>query len=358
MIRRLLVITAATLTLFACASTDDRYDPESRIDTTKERYTAAPGPSPVGAIPEVTLHDAARNKDLGLSIEYPTRSANNPLIIFSHGFGGSQREYVGLSSQWTSYGYVVIKPTHADAGGLPSAKSIEDVWASQTQNEWRNRVRDISLIIDSLDTLEERYPELKGKIDHTKIGVGGHSYGAYTAMLIGGAKTFPGGVSYADPRVKAIVLMSPQGPSDIRGLTNESFATINVPALFMTGTRDQTSETETAEWRQKAYELAPAGDKWLLSIEGARHGSFTGRMDQLMEMAARERNEPSAGGVFGDPNADEMRRRPRTRSESAMFQERDIFRRIQTLSLAFWDLYLKGDANGRTQLENAKAVHK
>src|SRR5205085_5390878 len=114
----------------------------------------------------------------------------------------------------------------------------------------------------SLDVLEKAYPELQGRIDHAKIGVAGHGYGAFVAMLLGGVRTFPGAVSYADPRVKAIAAMSPWGPDNAHGLTKESFVSLNVPALFMIGGRDDgTNGTLSAETRKQAWELLPADRK-------------------------------------------------------------------------------------------------
>src|SRR5881628_341743 len=78
-------------------------------------YSADMGPSPVGVIPAATLHDTQRNKDVEISIEYPTRGGSFPIIVFSHGYGSSDRGYEPLVSYWTSNGYVCIRPSHADA---------------------------------------------------------------------------------------------------------------------------------------------------------------------------------------------------------------------------------------------------
>jgi predicted dienelactone hydrolase len=353
-----IVTVVFALFAFACGTQQgsDRNQDGLR-DTPTGRYGGALGDSPVGVIPDITLHDAARNKDYQISIEYPTRGTNAPVIIFSPGFGGTNDSYVGLSSSWTSNGYVVIRTSHADSNRVPPVGNAADAWATQTQTEWRNRVRDVTFIIDSLKDLEQRYPELQGKIDATKIGVGGHSYGAFTAMLIGGVKTFPNGTSYADPRVKAIVAMSPQGPGDVRGLTNESFASLTVPAMFMTGTKDTgVTDAETPEWRREAYTLSPAGDKWLVVLEGARHASFTGRMEDLI-MAVRMENER----INSDPTPtrDTIRAMPpQTGPNRTMLSpnERAIFARVKGLSLAFWDLYLRGEAKGREALEAQTAA--
>lgn len=333
----------ALLLLAGCASAHDM----DETDAPRSRYSGQAG-DPVGSIPDVTLHDAQRNRDVVVTIEYPTRGGPSPVIVFSHGFGGSNRAYVGLSSFWASHGYVVIRPRHADSGRLRDLQDVQDIWETQTPADWAARVRDVAFVLDSLEKLEEQYPELKGKVDRSRIGVGGHSYGAHTAMLIGGGRTFPGGVRYADSRVKAIVAMSPQGPAADRGLTAESWTELRLPALFMTGTLDRgVTEDETPEWRRKAFELAPGGDKWFVSVEGARHGSFAGRSNDFVDRrmaaadAARTQSERNRAAAEAQ------------RAQNVVGRERSIFATIRLLSLAFWDAYLRGDAAGREQLEKA-----
>jgi predicted dienelactone hydrolase len=362
MIRRLMIPLCLVLLAGACASSDNTDDDNdyytrqtSSSGSTKTRYGAAAGESPVGAIPDAVLHDNDRNKDITISIDYPTRGTAHPLIVFSPGFGGSNRGYVGLASWWASNGYVVIRASHADAGRVQDLRALTDIWESQTPADWRNRVRDLTFILDSLGTLEQRYPELAGKIDHARIGVGGHSYGAYTAMLVGGARTFPGGTSYADPRVKAIIAMSPQGPSETRGLTNESFATLRVPALFMTGTNDRgVTDAETPDWRRQAFELAPAGDKWLVVIQGATHATFTGRLDQFVEMQAREQAAQPGNTVVDPATGAIIEQRPRSRAQGMALRARATFGTVRALSLAFWDDYLGGNAKGREELQRTR----
>src|SRR5437867_8814810 len=106
----LLVIIAA-----ACSSSTPNQPATAPVALTVGNYSADMGPSPVGVIPAATLHDAQRNKDVEVSIEYPTRGGSFPIIVFSHGYGSSDRGYEPLISYWTSNGYVCIRPSHADA---------------------------------------------------------------------------------------------------------------------------------------------------------------------------------------------------------------------------------------------------
>jgi predicted dienelactone hydrolase len=344
MIRRLIAIGA--LALAACATDANKTSVSGAAETeaaSRSRYTSDPGPTPVGAIPDAALRDPQRDREILLNIDYPTRGGPHPLLIWSHAGGGSNRAYTGLSSHWAGYGYVVIRPAHGDSpeNEEPAAEV------------WRNRVRDVTFVLDSLDALEQKYPELQGKIDRSRIGVGGHARGAVTAMQLGGLQMFPGPVSSADARVKAIVAMSPPGPRESWGIRTESFAAIKVPALFITGTLDKGSrDDETPEWRRQAFDLAPEGDKWLMVIQGARMATFTGRLDSFVEEASRTRDP-----VPLDPRADpreveqERQRRANSRGIAAGQQERALFGIAKSLSLAFWDAYLMNDATGREHLD-------
>ena len=345
--------------------------PEPPSSNERTRYSGIEiGPTPVGAIPDVVIRDNDRNKDVQVTIEYPTRGGPHPLIILSPGFGGTHRGYIGLSSYWTANNYVVIRVNHGDR--TANVENAEDIWANATPADWRNRVRDVSFVLDSIESLTKRFPELEGKIDMTKIGVAGHSYGAQTAMLAAGVRTFPGAVSYADPRIKAVIAMSPQGPSESRGLTSESWTELRVPALFMTGTKDQgTTELETPEWRAESFKLSPAGDKWLVTVEGAGHATFGGGPGRSIEQIAREQSDRGPMTIPLPPDPDEPRvpgggRNPRDtrvsgpplnvrggRAENAALRQQEMMGIIRGVALSFFDTYLRADAAGREALEKA-----
>ncbi|HYH05682.1 MAG TPA: hypothetical protein VEK11_01365 [Thermoanaerobaculia bacterium] len=357
MIRRILCTLLVSLSLIGCGTSATGLDEDQ---TPRSRYAGMAGESPVGIIPEGMLRDEARGKDLVMTIEYPTRATNSPLLIFSHAYASSNRDYIGLSSNWASQGYVVIKPAHADAAR--TLRGVDDQWTSQTADDWRNRARDITFILDNLDRLEQAYPELQGKIDRTKIGVGGHSYGGFTASLVAGVRTYPGATSYADPRVTALLVMAPVGPAENRGLTRESWTELRVPAMFMSGGSDSgVAESETPEWRRQAFELSPAGDKWLVVMAGARHGTFTGRMSALQPTLAPDR--PQLGDPDRDPNRNPTSIAPPTvpdsrgpgRESPSALRERNTFNNVKAISLMFWDRYLRGTEEGKTALENASS---
>lgn len=278
-------------------------------------YTAAPGPYQVAAIDSITLHDAARNKDLLVKIYYPIASGERhpfPVIIFSHGLYGSKNGYGALGEYWASYGYVCIHPSHVDSLRDGSYRAGLRA-AIQDPRLWQERPEDIHFLLDQLSELERISPQLRGLLDHSRIGVGGHSYGAYTTQAIGGATvTMPDSTSprsFADKRVKAIVILSPQGEGQM-GLTKDSWNDLTRPMLAMYGSRDFGSQRQTPTWRSQSYSSSPAGDKYDVEVQGATHMTFAGR----------------------DNN--------------------DMFKCVMTDTLAFWDAYIKDDPAAKRWLQS------
>jgi predicted dienelactone hydrolase len=140
---------------------------------------------------------------------------------------------------------------------------------------WDRRPRQVSFVLDSLGRIEAEVPALGGRLDRERIGVGGHSFGAHTSMLVGGALAYPlprgEGRSFRDPRVKATLLISPQGVGGL--LRTDSWRDYAVPALVITGSEDRSPIHGTEpESRLDPFRLAPPGRMRLAWIEGAHHG--------------------------------------------------------------------------------------
>lgn len=278
---------------------------------------ADPGPFRIKTIQEIILHDAKRKKDLPARVTYPNATGPFPVVVFSHGAYGSKDAYRPLAEFWASHGYVVLQPTHADSIALGNRLGDKSVFQT-----WQTRPADISFLLDSLGEIESKNPVLKGKLDVKRIGVGGHSFGANTAQLIGGAKAVVAGreKSFADPRVRAVMLLSGQGPGEM--LTEKSWTQFTRPLFVMTGSKDGPTRTgQPAEWRKKPYELSPPGDKYLVWVEGLDHGY---------------------GGITG------VRFNPKNKDNP------DHVRWTQIVTLAFWDAYLKENPTARDFLRSDK----
>lgn len=307
------------------------------------------------------LTDLRRQRQIPIKVSYPEAQGKFPIIIFSHGTGASKDDYDALTHFWASKGYICIQPTHADSIALKkqqgeSTNFNEAVREILTDSQaWKNRTADISFIISALSGLELKVPELKGKMDKQRIGVGGHSYGAYTAQLIGGATIdIPGetkGQSFTDPQVRAILLLSPQG-SGQQGLTRNSWTNLKLPMMMMTGSRDRGAQGQGPEWKEEPFKYSPAGDKYLVFIEGATHFSFSGRLaqggDETQTQAQRrpgwrlrERFGVGQSGGLG------VRRR-----FGGAQQQENIFNYVKVASVSFWDAYLKQDTQAKNYLKS------
>jgi len=291
-------------------------------------YHLKDGPFVVTEVSDIVLHDAKRNKDLHVRIFYPNSVGPYPVIVFSHGAGGSQTCCDSLTRHWATYGYVTLQPTHEDSAVRRRNAGEENILFLQAVREalknpalWESRPRDISFVLDSLPALENRIPGLAGKMDATRIGVGGHSMGSYTAEAIAGATVdLPGhpGMSFADRRVKAILCLSPQGPGQF-GLTGHSFDGIKLPFIGMTGSLDSLGPVASPVWHKAAFERSQPGDKFQVFINGANHMSFI--------------------------NARTLSPAPSAKAEA-------IIGYTNSASLAFWDVYLKGDAQAKEYLQS------
>lgn len=316
--------------------------PANRAGDAQENgaYHLEDGPFAVGESASFKFHDAAREKTLDTTVRYPKPTSARPfsdddrfpLIVFSHGMGGSKRAFENLSRHWASRGYVVIHPTHSDNLALQreigaDVRSFRDNPKSYlTKVDPKERVDDVKLILDSLDSVEKsidllRAPGGKGRIDRERIGMAGHSAGAFTTQIAFGAKVrgmrFGGGLkptSFGDDRIKAAIVISGPGLNNL-AFTKDSWSEISRPMMVITGSKDVTrASDETPETRQHPYDYARPGDKYLVFIEGATHSSYAGN-----RMATR---------LLGEPPAENIERIGAITSAS---------------TTAFWDSYLKQD---------------
>lgn len=258
-----------------------------------EIIAAKPGLLAVDVADDLAFRDVARKRDVPYKAYFPAAGGPYPVIVFSHGFGASKDAFAEVGRHWAAHGYVVIHPSHAD--GLGRRSSDADVAGQASPQRTRpgrllyglndpekiaDRVADVVLVIDCLDRLPEVIPRLRGRVDAQRIGVGGHSFGAYTAMLIGGVTADLGGEkarSFRDERVTCILPISGQGTGQ-QGLTEASWAALALPMMTITGSRDRGVGGQGVDWKKEPYQLSPPGDKYLVVIDGANHFSFGGRL--------------------------------------------------------------------------------
>lgn len=243
-----------------------------------EARAHAAGLPAIVSISPITLPSRGRGVDLHVRISLPIAGDALPVIIFSHGNGQSLHAYGPLADHWAAHGFAVIQPTHLDSRMLGLAP--DDPRRPQF---WRFREQDLTAILDGLNRIENEALMIRGRLDHSRIAVAGHSWGAQTASsLLGATHPDPDDgsvVNGKDNRVKAGVLLAAPGRGN--NLTEYAartypfmypdFSTMTAPTLIIVGDRDVGRlSTRGAEWWRDAYDLSPS-PKALFTAFGGEH---------------------------------------------------------------------------------------
>lgn len=233
---------------------------------------------------DLDWEDAARKRAVPVRLYLPEGASAArpvPLVVFSHGMGGSRRGYSYLGRYWASQGYASLHLQHVGSdrsvwtGNIFS--TVGRLQGAAQDEEAIARVGDFRFALDQLLA----HPELGPRVDASRIVAAGHSYGANTSLLAVGARVERNGrvIDLADPRAKAAILLSAPpfyGESD----TAKILAGIKVPTLHITATEDVIRIPgfySGAEDRIAVFDATPGPRKFLAVFEGGSHSIFTDR---------------------------------------------------------------------------------
>lgn len=271
---------------------------------------------------DLIVKDAARNREIPLKVYLPSNPAPAPVVLFSHGLGGSREGNMFLGKHWASRGYVAVFLQHPGSDvevwqGKPVADRMTLMKQAASAENYMLRVKDVHAVLDQLAVWNKAGADsLTGRLDLDHIGMSGHSFGAATTQAVGGQSALGGRVSGADPRIKAAVMFSPSAPAV--GDAGKAFSTVKIPWLLMTGTKDTSViGNATVESRLAVFPVLPEGSKYELVLNNAEHSAFSDRK------------------LPGD-------REPRNPNHHTA---------ILAITTAFWDAYLRGDAAAKTWLD-------
>jgi predicted dienelactone hydrolase len=261
-----------------------------------------------------------------------------PLVLLSHGTGGSAQIMSWLATGLVARGYIVAAVNH------PGNNALER-YTAEGFLLWWLRARDLSATLDAL--LGD--PTFAPLIDPRRIGAIGFSLGGYTVLTLAGARTDPArfqrfcqspaaegcdppespnlmarwaelartnpafrdaqreaGRSYRDPRVRAVFALAPAlGPAFIP----DSLRQIGIPIEIMAGADDRMAPVTTnarpiaAAIPRATLRLLPAVGHYAFLAPCTREGHVA--QPQLCEDAAstdraaiHQRVVDSAAGFF------------------------------------------------------------
>jgi predicted dienelactone hydrolase len=224
-----------------------------------------------------------------------------PLVLLSHGFGGSARQMTWLGTALARAGYLALALDH------PGTNGIDGINAAGAYAPWA-RATDLSAALDDLIA----DPAWGPRVDRDRIAVAGFSLGGWTAALLVGARAdfgafdrfcaseerdsicepqveFPLDLigrrravladpalaqlargessSHRDPRIRAAFLIA---PALGRALDRRSLADVRVPVAVIVGSADPITRPQTnAEFIARAIPGA-----MLLTLSGVAHYDF------------------------------------------------------------------------------------
>lgn len=235
--------------------------------------------TPVVSVAPVELPAPGRALPLEVRVSAPITGSDLPIVLFSHGNGWHHDGYAPLAAFWASRGFVVVQPTHLDSRrygiGFDDPR-FPDIWIE--------RIADLGRILDQLAAVEASIPGLTGRVDHTRIAVAGHSWGAQTAQALLGARILDKdgqvGADMSDSRVAAGILLAATGVGgeDLHPFAQAnfpfmypSFRELTTPTLVVAGDHDQSHMSSRGpDWFTDAYTFSP-GATDLLTLHDAEH---------------------------------------------------------------------------------------
>src|SRR5689334_1836534 len=155
-------------------------------------YKKGPGPLEVTAT-RLDWKDERRGRDVPVKVYAPKAGAGPfPVIVFSHGLGGTRDGYEYLGRHWAGHGYVVVHVQHIGS----DASVWQDVPPKDRMDAMRksahdlqnavDRPLDVRFTIDQVEKLNKDDATFKNRLDLAHIGMAGHSFGAYTTLAVAG----------------------------------------------------------------------------------------------------------------------------------------------------------------------------
>ncbi|WP_081973006.1 alpha/beta hydrolase [Leptolyngbya sp. KIOST-1] len=285
----------------------------------------------------------------------PVPPGGFPLVVISHGLGGTRDSYSYLAEYLVTGGIAVATLEHPGSNDQQLYALLAGQSDAVVQDEeFLRRPRDVSLTLNALENLSRNPSVIQNQLDLSRVGVVGQSFGGYTALALAGASFDlarlaaacpPGTLSFnpslllqcqalrlgnpgnslVDPRVRSIFVMNPVG-SVLFGPTG--YSQLDLPVMVVAGTADTVAPAFPEQIEPFSWLTTP--DRYLLLISRGTHFSTIG------DVVAGDQPLPIPPDIIG--------LRPEL-----------VWAYMQVLGLAYFKLTLEGDQRFRPALQAAFA---
>jgi dienelactone hydrolase len=209
-----------------------------------------------------------------------------PLVVFSHGIGGSREGYSYIGKHLAANGIAALHVQHVGSDrslwfGNP-LQMVTRLQEAAKDKEAIARTQDVSFVLNQVLAS----PEFKSRVDATRISAAGHSYGANTVLLLVGARVLRDSqvLDLADPRIRSAVIISAP-PFYGQGDPQSILGGIAVPSLHITAQGDEINIPgyySAAKDRVAIFEATASTQssvaKTLAVFSGGSHSIFTDRL--------------------------------------------------------------------------------
>lgn len=279
---------------------------------------------------EIWYPSAASGVDAARDAPVDTDGGPYPLIVFAHGVSSNRLLTASFTRHLASHGYVVAAPDFPlSNSSAPGGATLADL---------PNQPADVSFVIDQMLAFNAEEGNLMhSAINPDAIGLAGHSYGAFTALL-----TVYG--PDRDERIRAVLPIAGSGCV----IDATAVADTSVPIMLMAGSVDL---VVPASESRVAYDLAHAPRYWV-ELTGAGHVRYADAdiddeavVAGVRSLAARAvpsgAGAPRIGGCAArsDPSGEKL----------SLDRQHELMRAFAT---PFFDAYLKDSVPAKRFLQD------
>jgi predicted dienelactone hydrolase len=281
--------------------------------------------------------DPDRARTLPWRLRLPAGAGPWPLVLHSHGLGGSREGGAVWGRAWAEAGLAVLHLQHPGSDSEVLRSGLRQLRQAASPEQLLARVQDVRSVLDQCARRAAASEAPWAALRLDAVGLSGHSFGAVTTQAVAGQR-FPAGAPLDDLRPRAFIAFSPSLPRGGQRTPQQAFGAITRPLLAVTGSHDgdpfgQGDSRDNGEPRARVYDGLPPGQRALLWLDGADHMTFGG---------GTPRRVPSVG--------------PFQRIGAAAEQEPRHHALVARLTTLWWRAQLLGDADAAAALRQPQAL--